>query len=124
MGITSVVVISVPVSDQDRALEFYRDALDFHLVDDVMMGPKMRWLRLGIPETDFTITLVTWFEKMPAGSLHGLVLEVDDIDEMATDLHARGYLASADVESQPWGRFVVIRDPDDNSLILQKSVQS
>lgn len=124
MGITSVAVISIPVSDQDRALAFYRDALGFGVVDDVLMGPQMRWLRLGVPETTFTVTLVTWFEKMPAGSLHGLVLEVDDIDAVATDLHARGFLASSDVEEQPWGRFVVIRDPDDNSLILQKSVRS
>jgi catechol 2,3-dioxygenase-like lactoylglutathione lyase family enzyme len=121
MGVTGVTVISVPVSDQDRALAFYRDALGFVVLDDTQWNPAMRWLHLGVPGAGFTITLVTWFEKMPAGSMYGLVLEVDDIDAVATDLHARGFLASADVESQPWGRFVVIADPDGNSIILQHS---
>jgi predicted enzyme related to lactoylglutathione lyase len=121
VSITGVQVISIPVSDQDRAAAFYKEALGFAVVDDVMMGPTMRWLRLGVPGTAFTITLVTWFEAMPPGSLRGLVLEVDDIDAMAAALHARGVLASAEVESQPWGRFVVVDDPDGNSLILQES---
>jgi catechol 2,3-dioxygenase-like lactoylglutathione lyase family enzyme len=123
MGVTGVTVISIPVSDQDRALAFYRDALGFKVLDDVRMNPAMRWLHLAIPGTNFTITLVTWFTEMPPGSLRGLVLEVDDIDAVATDLHARGFLAKPDVEQQPWGRFVGVSDPDDNALILQQSAQ-
>lgn len=117
-GVTGVTVISVPVSDQDRSRDFYVDALGFSVLEDARMGP-MRWLAVGVPGTAVYLTLVTWFDAMPPGSLQGLVLEVDDIDALAADLHARGYLASAAVGSEHWGRFTELSDPDGNSLVLQ-----
>jgi catechol 2,3-dioxygenase-like lactoylglutathione lyase family enzyme len=119
--IRKVQIVSVPVSDQNRSRDWYRDALGFEVVDDAPMGPDMRWLQLGVPETTFTIALVTWFDEAPPGSMRGLMFEVDDVDAMATDLHARGFLESPAVDEQPWGRFVVISDPDSNSIILQTS---
>ena len=118
MGIRSVQVISIPVADQDRSSTFYRDALGFVVVNDAPMGPTMRWLQMAVPTTDFTITLVTWFDEMPPGSLRGLVLSVDNVDEMARDLHDRGFLSDPTVLEEPWGRYVMVSDPDDNSLIL------
>lgn len=118
-GVTGVTVISVPVSDQERSRDFYVDALGFSVLEDARMGPTFRWLAVGVPGTAVNLTLVTWFDAMPPGSLQGLVLEVDDIDALAADLHARGYIASAEVQSEPWGRFTTLTDPDGNSMVLQ-----
>jgi catechol 2,3-dioxygenase-like lactoylglutathione lyase family enzyme len=120
VGITDVQVISVPVSDQERSLAFYRDVLGFEVEADAPMGPTMRWLQLRVPGTAFTITLVTWFDDMSPGSMRGLVLGVDDIDEFSARLHAGGHLEDAVVQEQPWGRFVVVSDPDDNSIIFSQ----
>lgn len=119
MAVKRVWVLSIPVSDQERSKAFYRDALGFEVVQEAQMGPGMRWVQLGVPNTEFTVTLTTWFDQMPPGSLQGLVLEVDDIDATARDLHAKGYLADATVDTQPWGRFVILRDPDENAIVLQ-----
>jgi len=69
VAITGVEVVSIPVSDQDRARDFYVDVLGLELIRDAQMGPGMRWVQLGAPGgRGTTLTLVTWFETMPAGS--------------------------------------------------------
>jgi predicted enzyme related to lactoylglutathione lyase len=118
MTVSSVQVVSIPVTDQDRSRAFYEDALGFALMADSPMGPGMRWVQIGVPGTDVSFTLVTWFESMPPGSQKGLVIGVLDIDEMARRLHAAGYIKDDKVDEQPWGRFVLLDDPDGNSLVL------
>ena len=120
MAITGVQVFSLPVTDQDRARDFYVDVLGFELVNDLPMGPGMRWVQVRPPGGSTSITLVTWFDQMPAGSLQGLMFAVDNVDELAGALFAKGYLESSDVAQEPWGRYVVLKDPDGNSIILQE----
>jgi catechol 2,3-dioxygenase-like lactoylglutathione lyase family enzyme len=118
--ITRVAVLSLPVSDQDRARDFYVDVLGFDLVADTPMGPDMRWVQVAPPGggSGTTVTLVTWFPSMPAGSAKGLVLETDDLDGDVAALRARG-LDLAEVQEQPWGRFTTFDDPDGNGIVLQ-----
>jgi predicted enzyme related to lactoylglutathione lyase len=66
-----------------------------------------------------SITLVTWFASMPAGSLTGLVLETDDLDGDAARLAERGVALDGGIQQAPWGRYVGLTDPDGNHLILQ-----
>ena len=120
MSIQSVQVISIPVSDQNRSKEFYCQALGFHVENDQPMGPTMRWLQLALSNATFTISLVTWFDEMPPGSMKGLMLQVDNVDTVAKDLASRGYLDDPTVHEEPWGRYVTINDPDNNSLILME----
>jgi len=80
MTISKVQLLSVPVTDQDRARDFYVDVLGFTLNMDTQTGPEMRWVMVSPPGAATAITLVTWFPSMPAGSLKGLVLESDDLD--------------------------------------------
>ena len=69
MALTNLEVISVPVSDQDRAKQFYADALGFTPeMDTSFGGGDMRWVMLRPPGGGAAITLVTWFESMPPGS--------------------------------------------------------
>jgi catechol 2,3-dioxygenase-like lactoylglutathione lyase family enzyme len=118
VSITHVSVLSLPVSDQDRARDFYVDVLGFDLVREAAMGPDMRWVQVAPPGGATSITLVTWFPTMPAGSVKGLVLETDDLDGDVARLRGRG-LALADVEEQPWGRYTTFDDPDGNGIVLQ-----
>ena len=44
-----IVITSVLVDDQDKALVFYRDVLGFVLKHDIPMGGDARWLTLTSP---------------------------------------------------------------------------
>ena len=39
-------LVSIPVLDQEKALQFYRDVLDFEVVNDIPLGGGNRWLTL------------------------------------------------------------------------------
>ena len=53
-----VVIVSVPVSDQDRAKQFYVETLGFELVRDNPMGADQRWIEVKPPRAQTSLTLV------------------------------------------------------------------
>ena len=121
MTIRGVQLFSVPVTDQDRARDFYVDVLGMELVEDQPMGPGRRWVRVRPAGAETAITLVTWFDSMPAGSLTGLVLETDDVEGELQRLQALGVPVEGGLQQAPWGRYLQIQDPDGNGVILQET---
>ncbi|GAA3042852.1 VOC family protein [Streptosporangium longisporum] len=119
MTITHVQLLSLPVADQDRAKSFYVDTLGFDLVSDNPMGPDRRWVQVAPKGARTSITLVTWFDTMPPGSLKGLVLETDDLEGDVAALSDRGVAIEGDIQRSPWGRYVTFDDPDGNGIVLQ-----
>jgi catechol 2,3-dioxygenase-like lactoylglutathione lyase family enzyme len=119
MSLTHIQLLSVPVADQDRAKDFYVGTLGFELVSDNPMGPDQRWVQVRPKGSQTSITLVTWFETMPPGSLKGLVIETDDLQADVDALTARGQTIEGGIQDAPWGRFAIVHDPDGNGLILQ-----
>jgi catechol 2,3-dioxygenase-like lactoylglutathione lyase family enzyme len=121
MAITNFSVVSVPVTDQDRAKSFYAEKLGFSAEVDSSFGEGMRWVMLRPPGSGTAITLVTWFDTMPAGSLKGSVLSCHDLDKTLADLAARGVGFNEDeVQEAPWGRWKTFDDPDGNGWVLQE----
>ena len=122
MAVTNLEVVSVPVSDQDQAKQFYVGKLGFTAQADGDFGESMRWVMVRPPGSGTAITLVTWFETMPAGSLKGSVLGCDDLDKTLAELTARGVsFNEEEVQEAPWGRFKTFDDPDGNGWVLQQS---
>ncbi|MGA2521776.1 MAG: VOC family protein [Acidimicrobiales bacterium] len=119
MAVTRIQVLSLPVADQDRARAFYVDVLGLELVSDTEMGPGQRWVQVAPPGAQTSVTLVTWFESMPAGSVRGLVLESDDLESDVMALRVRGVTIEGEIQEAPWGRFVTFDDPDGNGIVLQ-----
>ena len=113
-------IVSIPVSDQAAAKQFYVDMLGFEVVRDNPMGPDQQWVELAPPGAETSITLVTWFDSMPPGSVQGLVLDTSDIDNAHEILTGKG-LEIGSIESAPWGRFVTFSDPDNNGWVLQQA---
>jgi len=113
-------IISIPVSDQDASRSFYGDNLGFELLRDDPMGQDRRWVQMSPPGAETSITLVTWFEDMPPGSVQGLVLETTDLPSSHAQLRERG-VEITDIEEAPWGRFSTFRDPDGNGWVLQEA---
>lgn len=119
MSIVSFEIVSVPVSDAQRAKHFYRDVLGFALVREESMGPDMQWIQLAPNGSPVTIALVTWFDAMKPGGLQGVMINSTDIDRDHADLTARGVQLSA-IGEEPWGRFATFADPDGNGWILRQ----
>jgi predicted enzyme related to lactoylglutathione lyase len=122
MAISKVQVVSVPVSDPDRAKEFYVNVLGMELLQDMPMSDTMRWVQVRPNGSEASITLVTWFPSMPPGSLKGLVLETHDMESTIAEIAANGFVIDSEIEEQPWGRFVTFDDPDGNGIVLREPV--
>ena len=122
MALNNLEVISVPVSDQERAKRFYAEQLGFAVVMDGTFGEDMRWVMLEPPGSGTKITLVNWFVTMPAGSLRGAVLGCDDLEQTLAELASRGVKFHEEtIGEAPWGRWKTFDDPDGNSWIVQQN---
>ena len=121
MNISRIDIVSVPVSDPAVSKVFYSETLGFDVIRDDPMGPDRRWIQLMPKGAETSITLVSWFEKMPPGVLQGMVLDTDDIDVTHGELKRRG-LDISEIDNAPWGRYATFSDPDGNGWIVQQAV--
>jgi catechol 2,3-dioxygenase-like lactoylglutathione lyase family enzyme len=116
--IEGVQVVSVPVSDQDRAKTFYTDTLGFELRTENAFSEDMRWIEVILKGSTISLSLVTWFEAMPPGSLQGLVFAVDDVHATHDELLAKGVTFDFAPREMPGGLQAVFRDPDGNGFVI------
>jgi catechol 2,3-dioxygenase-like lactoylglutathione lyase family enzyme len=123
MSMTKVQLFSIPVTDQDRARAFYVGTLGWELVRDQQMSPGMRWVQLRPPGAETSITLVTWFPSMPAGSMKGVVVETDALETDAETLRSSGVWVDAEIQQAAWGSWVTFDDPDGNGFVLQSTAR-
>ncbi|GAA4086288.1 VOC family protein [Mucilaginibacter panaciglaebae] len=115
----AIEIISIPVTDQARAKAFYLQ-LGFELITEAPFEGGNQWIQLGFPGSSVSITLVTWFENMPAGCINGLVIQTDDIARDIEELTAKG-ISVGKVDQTPWGKFAAVIDPDGNRLSLHQA---
>ena len=121
LNISKVGRVVVPVSDTDRALDFYSGTLGFEKVVDEPMGPGMRWVEVSVSGTPTTIALAPPPEGKEAGGKEtGIILDTSDVD----GAHAALKEAGIDVDDAvtryggPVPPMFWVRDPDGNSLIV------
>ena len=112
-------LVSVPVTDVDRAKSFYVDQVGFNADHDHQVTDTLRFVQLTPPGSACSISIGQGVTDATPGSVKGLQLVVDDIEA------AREHLASRGVEVSPvtdfdWGRFVFFSDPDGNSWNVQQ----
>jgi len=109
----------VPVSDVDRARDFYANQVGFHLDHDQRVSDSLRFVQLTPPGSACSICIGDGLTTMAPGSLEGLQVVVADADAAHDELAGRGVEVS-DVDEQPWGRFVYFKDPDGNGWSIQQ----
>lgn len=122
-AIRDVTVVSVPVTDQDRSRAFFVDKLGFELVSD-SVDEGLHWVEVRPPGSSTSLTLVTWFPSMPAGSLQGLVLGTRDVAAAYRTLSARGVEFDHEPQEAFWGTYTTFSDPDGNRFVLAASATS
>jgi catechol 2,3-dioxygenase-like lactoylglutathione lyase family enzyme len=112
--ITHVGTVVVPVSDQERALEFYLGTLGFEKRLDGTFGEGERWVEVAPPAAATTIALV----RAPAGGPTGIEVSLATQDAEADHATLRGRGVDADAELIRMGESVppmfTFRDPDGN----------
>lgn len=81
--------------------------------------PGARGVELNVPGTQTNVALLTWFDNMPPGSVHGMVLLSENIECAFEILGERG-LQTSGVQSAPWGRYLTFSDPDGNGWVMNE----
>lgn len=110
--ITRVGTVIIPVSDQERALEFYVGTLGFEKRLDVPFGPGGRWIEVAPPGAATTIALVPQSgESGIEVSLATRAAAGDHAALLARDVDADAELIRAGENVPPMFTF---RDPDGN----------
>jgi len=112
-------LITIPVSDVDRAKAFYADQVGFHADHDHRVSDELRFVQLTPPGSACSIALGTGLTDKAPGSVAGLQIVVSDAEAAHAELRERG-VAVSDVQDLPWGRFVFFADPDGNRWAVQQ----
>jgi catechol 2,3-dioxygenase-like lactoylglutathione lyase family enzyme len=118
--ITQVGTVMIPVSDQDRALEFYLDKLGFEKRTDVPYGDGERWIDVAPAGAATTVALVPPREGDPTGIETRVAFATDDIDADHADLRSRGVDVDEAVMrmGDPVPPMFFFRDQDGNRFVI------
>ncbi len=124
-------LVVVPVSDMDRAKDFYTAKLGWTLIVDHRAGEDFRVIQVLPPGSGCAIALMR--NPAAAGSLQGLHLVVNDIEAARAELASRGVAASepfhvtdgaqvpgVDAERRDYSTFMPFTDPDGTGWLVQE----
>lgn len=126
-------LVVVPVSDVDRAKDFYVEKAGFTLDVDHRAGDAFRVVQLTPPGSSCSITIGTGLTPATPGSYQGLHLVVTDIDAARAELIGRGVEVSEPFhfgaegqapghhpERADYGTYLSFSDPDGNGWLVQE----
>jgi catechol 2,3-dioxygenase-like lactoylglutathione lyase family enzyme len=119
MKITDIRTVAIPVTDQDRALDFYVGKLGFEKRMDASFGPGMRWIEVAPTGAATTIALAPPSPGQTPGVDTGIRLTTGDAAADHADMLARG--VDADPELLRMGGappMFTFRDVDGNRLVI------
>jgi catechol 2,3-dioxygenase-like lactoylglutathione lyase family enzyme len=112
-------LVNVPVSDVDRAKEFYTEKLGFSDDVDARVSDELRFVQLTPPGSGCSISIGTGLGSAEPGSTRGLQVVVEDIHAARAELVERG-VEVTDVDVLAWGSFFFFNDPDGNAWAVQQ----
>jgi catechol 2,3-dioxygenase-like lactoylglutathione lyase family enzyme len=115
-------LVTVPVSDVDRAKRFYSEQAGFVAEHDVQVEDGLRFVQLTPPGSACSIAIGEGLSDAEPGSARGLQVVVDDAQAARDELLSRGVEAS-EVQVFPWGSFVFFSDTDGNGWAVQQRPQ-
>ena len=117
--IRRIKFLGIPVRDQERALRFYTEKLEFRILTDQEFSPTQRWIELSIPGADTGIVLFTpEGQEDRIGTFVNTSWEVDNLERTHDELLARGVEFLKPPQKQPWGSFAIMWDSEGNQIVL------
>jgi predicted enzyme related to lactoylglutathione lyase len=112
-------LVTLPVSDVDRAKSFYVDQLGFNADHDHRVSAELRFVQLTPPGSGCSIAIGVGLTPAEPGSVRGMQLVVKDIEVAQRELTERG-ADVGEISDLPWGRFLFLKDPDGNDWAIQE----
>jgi catechol 2,3-dioxygenase-like lactoylglutathione lyase family enzyme len=113
-----VVSVSVPVSNQEQAKEFYVDTLGFELLVDNSEREGMAWIEVAPEGSVISLMLVSWLDPLLTSMYRVIVFATDDIQSIHEELVAKGVSFDLPPTELSNGMQAMFRDPDGNALVL------
>ena len=120
--ITGVHTIGIPVSDQDRALDFYVGTLGFEKRMDADMGGGRRWVEVAPPGAAVSVALIRSHEDLPTGVETGIRFLAPDADAVHADLAAGGVDVDEVLRWPGVPPMFAFRDADGNGMEIVEQV--
>jgi predicted enzyme related to lactoylglutathione lyase len=117
--IKSVKFVSIPVRNQDQALEFYTKKLGLKVVTDAPFDEKQRWIELAIPRAETKLVLWTGegLDKMIGGFMN-VAFCAEDVEATAKEMKAKGVEFVQEPKKADWGTAAIFKDIDGNQFVL------
>jgi catechol 2,3-dioxygenase-like lactoylglutathione lyase family enzyme len=117
--IKGIKFASIPVRNQDRALEFYTKTLGFRIITDSPFNATQRWIELGLPRADTKLVLFTApGQEQMIGGFMNVTFMADDVEATANDMKAKGVEFVQDPQKADWGTAAIFKDVDGNQFVL------
>ena len=113
--------MTVVVSSQEAALDFYTSKLGWQVSRDVDVSDTMRFLTVVPPSGGAELALgqSSWFEGQLPPKHTGIAIASQDIDATYAELVERGVRFKGPVETMPWGgKATWFFDLDENEFFL------
>ncbi len=114
-----IELVAIPVTDTDRAIDFYVNKVGFTLDHDHKVHEGLRFVQLTPPGSACSIVLGEGITEMAPGSQNGVQMVIANAQAAHDELGSRGVDVS-DVQMMDWGNFVFFSDPDGNAWSLQE----
>ena len=117
--INCVKLVTISVSNQDRALAFYTEKLGFKLVMDTAENDNRRWLELQTPMGNTHVVLSKAIaQASTAEAQAAIVFGSDDLEKTYFELKVKGVQFKHPPKKQTWGSYTEFSDPDGNVFVL------
>ncbi|WP_167957861.1 VOC family protein [Anaerosporobacter faecicola] len=123
--IKQISKITIYVSDQHKAKQFWLDQMDFQIIVEQPMGPTMTWLEVApnkASSTSFVLYEKEWMKQQnPENPLThpSLILSTDDIQTTYNTLKERG-VDIKELMDMPYGKMFTFYDPDHNAYLIRE----
>ncbi|HSW80317.1 MAG TPA: glyoxalase superfamily protein [Candidatus Saccharimonadales bacterium] len=114
-----IELIPIPVTDADKAKDFYTKKLGFVADFNQKVTDNLRFIQLTPPGSACSIVMGVGITDMKPGSVSAYQMVVADAQAAHDELAKRGVEVSA-IDVQSWGTFVYFSDPDGNKWSLQQ----
>lgn len=109
--------MTVPVQDQERALEFYTAKLGLKVFTDQPMDGDSRWIELQVPGAETMVVLFHQADHQPS-EMPGLVFVVSNVQKDYEDLKAKGVEFIEPPTKAPWGEHAICKDSEGNLILI------
>jgi predicted enzyme related to lactoylglutathione lyase len=117
--IKQIKFVSIPVVDQQRALDFFTQKLGFRILTDKPFSESQRWIELTVGRAETGLVLFTPpGHQDRVGGFMNMSFVCDSVQKTFEELRDRGVEFVQEPKTEPWGTSAIFRDSEGNSYVL------